>query len=517
MEVIDNNALLVNTKFPTRITDTIKKSSYLGEVGGGVHQVLVHWSLPAAQTLRALKYKGVPSPIIKEYNWPGFYKPMAHQKTTSEFLTLHKKSFCFSEAGVGKTGSAIWAADYLMMKGVIRRALIICPLSVMQSAWESELFKLCMHRKVAIAYGMAEKRKQLVQGDEDFVVINYDGVEIVLDELKKNGKFDLVILDEGNAIKSTSTKRWKTINKLITPDTWVWLMTGTPAAQSPVDAYGLAKIVRPDATPRFFGAYRDSVMVKYGMFRWEPRPNAEKIVHNLLQPAIRFTKDECLDLPDVVHQMRDVEITTQQKKYYNLLKQRMTMTAAAEEITAVNAAVLMNKLLQISAGSVYSDNKETVNFDASARLKVLDEVIEEASHKILIYANFTHSIDQIYEHLKKRYQVAIIDGRTTGAQRHKIIQRFQTTASPHILILQPQAAAHGITLTAANVVVWFSPVMSLENYLQANARIHRQGQINKMTVVHIQGSPVERRIYSMLLGRLDVHSKLVELFKDETA
>ncbi len=515
MQIIQDKALVVNTRNPERITNVITTSENLGEISDGLYQVLVKWTLAAAQRLRTLKIKNVPSPIQKDYRYPGAYKPFAHQKTTAEFLTLHKKSFCFSEAGVGKTGSAIWAADYLMLKGVIRRVLVICPLSIMQSAWQSELFKLVPGRSVGIAQGTADKRKRIVRGDYEFIVVNYDGVEIIGEEILKDGTFDLVIVDEANALKTTTTKRWKTVNKIVGPTTWVWMMTGTPAAQSPVDAYGLARIVCPERVPKFFGTFRDMVMRKEGPFRWIPRSGAEDTVHNVLQPAIRFTKAECLDLPEMIYQTRDVEMTLQQEKYYHNLKTQMTMLAAGEDITAVNAAVLMNKLLQISAGSVYSDGGATVEFDASNRLHVVQEIIEESSNKVLIFAQFTHSLDQIEHFLKKHgYSVGMIDGRVSGKNRHELIKRFQNTSDPQILIIQPQAAAHGITLTAANTVIWFSPTTSLENYLQANARIHRQGQVNHCLVVHIQGSPVEKKIYTMLQNRQDVHMRIVDLYKE---
>ena len=165
-----------------------------------------------------------------------------------------------------------------------------------------------------------------------------------------------------------STRRWKVLKKILTPDVRVWMMTGTPAAQSPLDAYGLAKIVNPVVTPKFFGQYRDMVMVKVGQFRWIARPKAEKIVHTILQPAIRFLKKDCLDLPPVTHVTREAPLTPQQRGYYKLLKAKMLIEADGETVTAVNAAVNMNKLLQISCGSVYTDDKQIVDFDVSNQI-----------------------------------------------------------------------------------------------------------------------------------------------------
>jgi SNF2 family DNA or RNA helicase len=266
------------------------------------------------------------------------HKPFDHQKDTAAFLTLNQKSFCFNEQGTGKTASAIWAADFLIKQGRIRRVLVICPLSIMDSAWRNDLFTFAMHRSVSVAYGSAKKRSEIIQSESDFVIINYDGVEIVRDAIA-NGGFDLIIVDEATHYKNPQTKRWKTLQSLLKPDTWLWMMTGTPAAQSPLDAYGLAKLVNPKAVPRFFSAFRDQVMFKVTQFRWIPKENASEIVHNALQPAIRFTKEQCLDLPEMTYVKREVEMTRQQLKYYEELRKRMSIVAAEEQITSANAAV----------------------------------------------------------------------------------------------------------------------------------------------------------------------------------
>jgi SNF2 family DNA or RNA helicase len=293
------------------------------------------------------------------------------------------------------------------------------------------------------------------------------------------------------------------------------MLTGTPAAQSPVDAYGLAKLVNPNGVPKFSGAFKDMVMQRLTQFKWIPRPRAEEVVHQVLQPAIRFTKEECLDLPDITYTTREVPLTAQQKKYYKLLLEQMVATAAGEEVTAVNAASKLNKLLQLSCGAVYSDTGEIVAFDAKNRLEALKEVIEEASHKVLIFVAYTHAIHIIHEELTKAgITSGIINGQVNPSKRNDIFNKFQNDHDPQVLIIQPQAAAHGVTLTAANVVVWWGPITSTEIYLQANARTHRAGQRNPVTVVHLQGSDVEKKIYKMLSGNIDIHSRLVDLYKN---
>ena len=452
---------------------------------------------------------------MNDYKWPGQFTPFAHQKVTAAFLAERPKAFCFNEQGTGKTASVIWAADYLMNIGVVRRVLVVCPLSIMKSAWQNDLFKFAMQRTCDIAYGDRKKRAKIINGGAEFVIINFDGLAIVKDDVA-NGGFDLIVIDEASAYKNPTTERWKVLRDLNKTIRGLWMLTGTPAAQSPVDAFGLAKLVNPKGVAQFFGQFRDQVMYKVGMFRWVPRPNAQAIVHSVLQPAIRFEKDQCLDLPDVTHVERDAPLTAQQMKFYRMLKNDMIMKAAGEEISSANAATNLNKLLQISGGAVYTNQKEVVEFDVSNRLQVVLEVIEESSHKVLVFVPFTHTIELLKTYLTKNNIVSeVINGAVPVNRRSSIVDDFQNTDRVKVLIIQPQAASHGLTLTAANTVIWYAPVMSVETYLQANARINRPGQKNAMTIVHIKGSEVEDRLYKMLNTNIDNHTKIIDLYRQE--
>jgi len=508
VRIIEDKALLLKLRNPNRVTKTVPKSKTVRD-----NEVLVNWGIDEMHALRALNID-VPSPIQGQYTWTGKYNPFAHQKKTSAFLTMNKKSFCFNEQGTGKTASAIWAADFLLKQRKIKRVLVICPLSIMDSAWRDDLFTFAPHRKVDVAYGSAKKRKTIIEQGAEFVIINYDGIEVVYDAVAKGG-FDLIIVDEATHYKNVQTKRWKALRSLLKDDTWLWMMTGTPAAQSPLDAYGLAKLIDPNTVPRFFGSFRDMVMTKVSQFRWTVKPEATDLVFKVLQPAIRFTKEECLDLPDMTYVKRKVELTRQQKRYYDMLKKKLVMQINGDEVSAVNAAVIMNKLLQISAGAVYTDEGDTLEFDIKHRYKVLKEVIDESSQKVLVFVPFKHTIDILTDKLRADgVSTDVIRGDVPVSKRTDIFKRFQTTNNPRVLVIQPQSAAHGVTLTAANTVVWWGPTSSLETYAQANARVHRSGQKHSCTVVQLQGSAVEKRVYSLLDKRIDVHTKMIDLYKE---
>jgi len=514
VEIIEDRGLLVRVRDQEKITNAIQQSRYMGCDENGTDKVLVKWTLDNARKLANLGLRRTPSPILRDYNWPGVFKPYDHQRQTASFLTANNRAFCFSEQGTGKTGAVIWAADYLMNLGDVKRVLIISPLSIMHSAWMTDIFKIAMHRRAAVAHGTRETRKKVINGNYDFVIINYDGIPLVENELK--GKFDLVVADEANFVKTATTRRWKALNRIVSPETKLWMLTGTPAAQSPADAYGLAKLAVPQRVPPYFTSWKNRVMVRLSQFKWVPAPDATRLVNAALQPAIRYTKADCLDLPPITYVTREIELTAQQKKYYKQLKKQMLIEAAGESISAVHAAAGLNKLLQISCGAAYSDDGETVQFDAKNRLDEVSEVVQEASHKVIVFVPFRHAIDIVADRLRKDgFSTEIVNGSVSMKARTKIFRDFQESDDPRVLVVQPQSASHGVTLTAADTIVWFGPVASVETWLQANERINRPSQENKMTVIKIYGSEVEKRVYDALESKETNQKTLVALYEQE--
>lgn len=543
MEIVDNKALLLKTRTPDKFK-IIPRSKHVGIDADGLHEIAVFWGMDEVRVLRNLGVKHAPSPILREYEWPGRYTPFKHQMETAAFLTLNRRAFVFSEPGTAKTISALWAADYLMKRGEVRRVLILCPLSIMHSAWMSDIANSVIHRSAVVAHhSIASRRIELIQNKYEIVVMNFDGLALTADAIIKDGTFDLVIIDEANAFKNVTTKRWKVLNRVLKPTTMVWMMTGTPAAQSPEDAYGLAKVVNPGGVPQYFTGWKDKVMNKVSMFRWIAKPDAYDKVHAALQPAIRYTKAECLDLPPVLVETREVALTPQQLKYYNILKTQMLFSAGGETITAINAAAEVNKLLQISAGAAYTDSHETVEFDCMPRLNVLEEVLNETNRKVIVFAAYRSSLDTIEAHLNKLgIGCAQINGGVSPTRRTEIFKQFQkpdfekgvkVDAEMHdtirdmraknpnylrVLVIQPQAASHGVTLTAADTVVFWGPVMSVETYIQCCARADRQGQTSdKVTVVHIQGSDIEKRMFKQLANKVDDNGLLLKIYEEEVA
>jgi SNF2 family DNA or RNA helicase len=164
---------------------------------------------------------------------------------------------------------------------------------------------------------------------------------------------------------------------------------------------------------------------------------------------------------------------------------------------------------------VYSDDGEVVQFDGTNRLDEVVEVVQEAENKVIVFVPFKHAIAVVADRLRKEgYATEIISGEVSMKNRTRIFKAFQETDEPRVLVVQPQSASHGVTLTAADTIVWFAPVQSVETWLQANERINRPSQKNKMTIIKIYGSPVEKRIYEVLESKESDQKVLTKLYED---
>lgn len=174
-------------------------------------------------------------------------------------------------------------------------------------------------------------------------------------------------------------------------------------------------------------------------------------------------------------------------------------------------------LIVHNCGAAYTDTGETIVFDCAPRFKVLKEVLEETDRKVLVFAPYRHSIDTIAEMLKSEGVAAeTITGDVSATRRGEIFNEFQTKPSPRVLVIQPQAASHGVTLTEADTVIFWGPVMSVETYLQCIARAHRIGQKGKnVTVVHLQGSEIEAKMFKQLESRVEDHSAIMRIYDEE--
>ena len=437
----------------------------------------------------------------------------------------NKRAYNFSDLGTGKTLSHLWCADFLLVNEKIKQVLIVGPLSTMQSVWGSEIFLNFPHRRYRIAHGTQSQRLDAINSNAEFIILNHDGVSIpaVEEAIKRkirSGQIGLVLIDELTAFKKHTTNRSKAMQRITAEcgdRCGVQGITGAPTPNKPTEAYGQAKVVNPGnpRLPRYFKQFQAKVEYQAGPYLWLPFDDADQRVSEILQPAIRYKRDDCLDIPECQYVERIVEFTSQQKTVYNKMKDDLMVEYEAGEITAVNAAVKMTKLLQIAAGSVKDDEGNVLELDSSTRDDQLWEIFEETGQtKLVVFAAFRASIAHLEEFFAaKKVRVASIHGSVAHAARAEHIRNFQD-GNLQVLIIQPQSSAHGITLTASNVIVWYSLVASGEIHVQANGRITRAGQKRKQLIYYLIGCKAEKRILSLLRDKGDMSYRVLNLFEE---
>ena len=248
---------------PQRVLECLPTAKFVNL--RGVDVVLTPHKPDEVRVLRNLGIKA-PAPILHYYDWSGSYKPYNHQRQTAAFLTMNKRALVLNEIGTGKTQSALWAADYLMDKGIIKKCLIVSPLSTLERVWGDAIFKEFTHRKSVTLYGTAKRRRRLLKQDVDFYIVNHDGFGVISNDI--HDMFDLIIVDEAAVLRNPSTNRFRLFRKWLElhPDIRLWMMTGTPTPNEPTDAWALAKLASSPHVPERFTTFRNQVMQKFGQY-----------------------------------------------------------------------------------------------------------------------------------------------------------------------------------------------------------------------------------------------------------
>ncbi len=467
----------------------------------------------------------VPAPIVTQYDW-NKDTPFRTQIVTAAMLTMQQRAFVLSQMGTGKTRAALHAANFMMLNGDIKRALVIAPLSTLVNTWDTEIFRYFNHRSTAILHGTRAQRLKALSQSRDFYIINHDGVETILTELLARSDIELVILDEIAMFRNARTDRWKAVNLLINggmrkgsalplvPRKYVWGMTGSPTPNEPADAWAQCRLLAPRNVPPFYKQFKRMTMLQVSQFKWVPKSDANDIVYDAMQPAVRYKRDDCVELPDTVYQDRTVKLSPDQDRVYRELMRKLKIGFQEGTVTAANEGVLFNKLLQIASGWVYTTDRRVVSLDNSDRVDNLLEVLAEAESKVIVFADYIHVAHKLQDILlKEKIRSELVTGETSARARNHIFTAFQSASFPRVLVAHPKCMAHGLTLTAANTIVWFTPTTSPEIYEQACARITRPGQTRKNLIVHLTGSPVESKLYRRLQQKAKIQGALLEMFE----
>lgn len=514
--VKNKKAVVLATNRAGQITSAIAKAKVLKQKGDKALVAVGH----SLRNYRVLKNMGfnVPNPIEYYYKWAGRYTPYAHQIDTAGFLAANARAYCLNGLGAGKSLSCLWAFDYLRSIGLAKRMLVVAPLSTLERTWADEVFFHFPHLECAVLHGSKEKRLRLLNTKADVLVINHDGLKVLEKELAAE-KFDVVTLDEITQIaRNQRSGRWKATNVVIKDATWVWALTATPIPNNPADAYGQIKLITPNRAPRSYTQFQDMVTTLVGPYRRIPKRGSTETIFNMMQPSIRYATRDCIDLPPTIYVTRHAPMTPEQEKAYRRMQTQKVFQSeeGGQKTIAQNEAIVATKLVQICSGAILQTDGSAARVESPERLNICKELIDSSEGKVIVFAPYLAAIDYIIDELRKEYgeaSVAQIDGRVSKNERDQTFGDFQKADNPRIIVAQPAAMSHGLTLTAASTIIWFAPPYSNEVYEQANGRIVRPGQKRHTLIANIEGSPFERLIYKRLVERGALQGKLLEMME----
>jgi SNF2 family DNA or RNA helicase len=466
--------------------------------------------------LRAIGIEA-PPPILYHFDWTSAdgAKPFQIQKSTAALATSHQRSYILNDMGTGKTKATLWAWRYLYDNRVGNKLLVVAPLSTLKFVWAREIMMTMPSLKVAVLHGTRAKRLAMLGTEADIYIINHDGLRTIAAELHERTDIDCMILDE-LAVYRNNSLRSKQMREFAKRFVWVWGLSGRPMPTAPTDVWAQCKILTPASVPKYFRHAKSALMLQVSQFKWVPREGAIETAYAWMQPSVRYSLDDVVELPEAIFRTIDVDMSAEQTMVYRRLANEFAVMIKEQRITAANAGVALGKLLQVGSGYVYTNNPLYVTLDSTLRKDMLLELIEEAPHKVIVFAPWRHLIENLAQlFLDNEIDYAMVHGDTP--KRESIFSDFQNTSRYRVLLAHPAVIHHGVTLTAATTIVWYSPITSLEIYEQANARIRRYGQTNKQLFLHIQSTAVEKRVYGLLRAKQRLQDEFLQLVKTSMA
>ena len=481
--------------------------------------IVVPHDMRTMKIMQHLGWKDIPNPMLLYYDWRGG-KPFDVQRTTCKLLTENPHAYVLNDMGTGKTKAALWAWDYLYSSGLAKKLLVVAPLSTLNFVWAREAFSTLPGRRVVVLHGTRRERLDRLAQDADIYIINHDGLKVIESELQGRADIDSLVLDE-LAVYRNNSDRSSRMRKFASRFTVVWGMTGAPMPNEPTDVWGQCMIVTPsqNGLPKSRRWAQSMLMAPTASpYLWLPKPDAVDTAFKWMQPSVRFSLDDVVELPPITSRTIDVDLSPPQKKVYDKIRRECQAMIASHTITAVNAGVAMSKLLQVAGGWVYTKPPEFVRLDASPRVVALVDLVMSAQQKVIVFVPYRHAIEgisEIFNMDRVKIDHCVVHGDIK--HREELFSMFQQTSKYKVLLAHPGCVSHGLTLTAADTIIWYLPITSLETYDQANARIRRVGQQHKQQLLHLQSTPIEKRIYKLLQTKQFAQERLLDLFEEATS
>ena len=471
--------------------------------------------------------------MVKDYRFKT--KPYAHQITALEKSWDKEEYAYFMEMGTGKSKVLIDNIAMLYDKGKINGVLIVAPKGVYKNWYSSEIpTHLASHIQyksvlwtASISKTKQEELNSLFKSDFNLhvLVMNVEafstkkGLQFALKFL--NSHKTLMAVDESTTIKTPSAKRTKSILALSKSAVYRRILTGSPITKSPLDLYTQCGFLNEDLLGfssyyAFRSRYAHMVERNFGGRRVQIVKSYQRLdeLSKLIEPfSYRVLKEDCLDLPDKIYIRREIELTDEQEKLYGTMKQMALASLNGQLLTAPNVLTQLMRLHQITCGHFKSDDGKVQELKNN-RIEELMSILEETEGKAIIWANYIYDIERIVEAIKKEYgddSVVQYYGAINTDERQKNIERFQDSRSPfRFFVGNPQTGGYGITLTAANTVIYYSNGYDLEKRLQSEDRAHRIGQKKSVTYIDlIAEKTVDEKIVKALRKKIDIASQIM--------
>lgn len=440
---------------------------------------------------------------------PVMPKLFQHQQETIAFLATTPCAFIMSEPGTGKTRAVLESINPKEGK-----TLILCPKSIMQASWGNDIQKFTPHLTYTIA--SAEKRQAKMAQDVNIYITNHDAVKSL--DTYDFSQFQTLIIDESTAFKNPTSQRSKAIKKLSLQFSRRILMSGTPTPNTILDIWHQVYLL--DQGYRLgnnYHRFRSNVCEPHQVGRmpnaikWTDKPGAETAISDLISDiTIKHKLEDVIDMPE--HVVNEYEFTLSPKHFalYTKLKNEAVLELTQSELTAINAAALANKLLQMASGAAFisADNYHTF---ATERYELIIDLVKERKHSLVAF-NWHHQKDELVKlATKEKLTFGVIDGKTSLDERTRIVNDMQA-GKLQVVFAHPQTAGHGLTLTKATTTIWASPTYNAEHFEQFNRRIYRAGQTQRTETILIKAKDtLETNVYLKLQAKLDKQTNLLAL------
>lgn len=435
-----------------------------------------------------------------------------YQVRAIDFIQDRKRCALWLDMGLGKTTTTLTAVSDLLDSFNVNRTLIIAPLRVANTVWKQEAaqWKHLHHLNVKLCTGSEKARLRALQSDADIYVINRENIPWLVQQYGKRWPFDCVVIDEASSFKNASSQRFKALRKTLPETEYMILLTGTPSPNGLLDLWPQIYLIDfGDTLGRTMTAYKQRFFEQdYMGYKFKPRPGAAEKIQELLKPyVLSMSAQDYLELPMRIDLVEHVQLPPKVlAEYQNFEKTLLAELPDGEEVEAMSAAVLANKLLQFCNGAIYTDDMGNWSELHSGKLDALAEIIEQNQNEnILVAYNYKTDLERL---LKRFPQARALDKNpdTVRAWNHGEIP---------LLLAHPASAGHGLNLQrGGSLIVWFGLSWSLELYQQFNARLHRQGQTKPVRIVHlIMDQCIDERVMQVLGTKDAQQSALLKALK----